>query len=132
MSQYKTHSAFNCALLPFLIGAMVFFFNPTFKNVVYFSAAFLYGTFLMNPDLDMAKKIKLFSLRGFFSIPFRSYSYVFKHRGISHSVLLGTLTRVIWLFLFVLGILYIVYKKSVHQKDLVLFFNMYREMLIYV
>ncbi len=132
MSQYKDHSKFNCAMLPLLIGAIVFSFNPPIKNVIYFSLAFLYGTFFMNPDLDLAKNIKLLSLRGFFSIPFRSYSYIFKHRGISHSVLFGTITRVGWLFLFILGVLYIIYKKSVTQKDLMLFINTYKEILLFV
>jgi len=132
MSKYKDHSRFNCALLPLLIGAIVFSFNPPVKNIIYFSLAFLYGTFFMNPDLDLARKIKLLSLRGFLSIPFRSYSYVFKHRGISHSVLFGTITRVTWLFLFILGVLYIIYKKSVTQKDLMLFLNAYKEILSYV
>jgi len=132
MSQYKTHSEFNCVLLPFLIGAIVFFFNPTFKTLIYFSFAFLYGTFFMSPDLDLARKIKLFSLRGFFSIPFRSYSYIFKHRGISHSVLFGTVTRIAWLFLFILGVLYVIYKKSVTQKDLALFLKTHQEILTYI
>ena len=49
----------------------------------------------MNPDLGLVHKIKLFSLRGFITLPFRGYSKIFKHKGISHSFLLGSFTRII-------------------------------------
>ncbi|MDE3048256.1 MAG: DUF2227 family putative metal-binding protein, partial [Verrucomicrobiota bacterium] len=66
---------------------------------VSFVAAFLYGTFFLHPDLDIAYKIKLFSLKGLLTLPFRPYSYLFRHRGISHMPVVGTLTRVLWLSL---------------------------------
>ncbi|OGN66749.1 MAG: hypothetical protein A2888_02825 [Chlamydiae bacterium RIFCSPLOWO2_01_FULL_28_7] len=51
----------------------------------------------MNPDMDLANKIKLFSLRGILTLPFRGYSLIFKHRGISHSPIFGTFTRICYL-----------------------------------
>jgi len=64
----------------------------------------------MNPDLDLAHKIKLISLRGFLSLPFRWYSLVFRHRGISHSLIFGSLTRLAWLGGMAALLFFLVYK----------------------
>jgi uncharacterized metal-binding protein len=65
-----------------------------------FAGAFIYGSFFLHPDVDLARNIRLFSLKGLLTLPFRPYSYLFAHRGISHMPLIGTLTRVVWLWLF--------------------------------
>lgn len=106
MANYKTHVGFNLFLmLPVLVCSGCYFIQPSEKIVIIFVAAFTYATLFMNPDLDLVHQIKLFSLRGFLTLPFRGYSRICKHRGISHSFLLGSLTRIIWLsalvFLFV-------------------------------
>ena len=49
--------------------------------------------------MDLANKIKFRSWRGILTLPFRGYALFFRHRGISHSFLFGTLTRVLWLLL---------------------------------
>lgn len=98
MANYKTHTGFNLFfMLPALVGFGYYFFQPSEKALVVFTATFTYATLFMNPDLDLVHKIKLFSLRGFITLPFRGYSKIFKHRGISHSFLLGSFTRIIWL-----------------------------------
>lgn len=108
MANYKTHVGFNLFLmLPVLVSSGCYFVQPSEKIVIIFVAAFTYATLFMNPDLDLVHQIKLFSLRGFLTLPFRGYSRICKHRGISHSFLLGSLTRIIWLsalvFLFVVS-----------------------------
>jgi len=132
MAQYKTHATFNCFIFPILLTLLIYFFHPKNHCIFTFSLSFFYGTFFMNPDLDIANKIKLFSLRGVLSIPFRSYSYVFRHRGISHSIFFGTLTRLIWLALFILAMIYIIYQKGVDQKDLIGFYQRYKTLLFYI
>lgn len=98
MANYKTHTGFNLFfMLPALVGFGYYFFQPSEKALIVFTATFTYATLFMNPDLDLVHKIKLFSLRGFITLPFRGYSKIFKHRGISHSFLLGSFTRIIWL-----------------------------------
>lgn len=98
MALYKTHATFNIVVaLPLLICAGVYFLNPTLRELLIFAAAFSYATLFMNPDLDLANKIKLFSFRGLLTLPFRGYSRLFKHRGLSHSLFFGTFTRILWL-----------------------------------
>ena len=86
------------------------FFSPRDKDYVVFSLAFAYGTLFMSPDLDLAHKIKLFSIRGFLTLPFRTYALVFKHRGVSHWPLVGTMSRVLWLFLYFVLIAFLFFK----------------------
>jgi len=95
MALYKTHTKFNIFLtLPIFIFIMYYFLNAHYSLMLTFSICFIYSTYFMNPDLDLANKIKLLSIRGILSLPFRGYSLIFKHRGISHSPFFGTLTRV--------------------------------------
>lgn len=98
MPCYKTHNRFNIALvLPVLVAAQIAIFKFQSQEVIIFAIAFIYTTLFANPDMDLASKIKLTSLRGFLSFPFRLYSKVFKHRGLSHHVLWGSLTRIMWI-----------------------------------
>ena len=64
-----------------------------------FAGAFIYGTFFLHPDLDLAKNIRLFSFKGLTTLPFRPLSYFIKHRGVSHAPIFGTLIRVLWLMI---------------------------------
>jgi len=70
----------------------------------------------MNPDLDLSNKIRLFSLRGFLTMPFRGYSLIFRHRGISHSLLFGSVTRILYLGLLFYLFLYILKKPNLSKK----------------
>lgn len=98
MANYKTHTGFNLFfMLPALVGLSYYCIQPSEEFLIIFIAAFIYATLFMNPDLDLVHQIKFFSLRGFLTLPFRGYSKVFKHRGISHSFFVGSLTRIIWL-----------------------------------
>lgn len=119
MPNYTTHAKFNILLaLPVLTAALFFFLHPSRIELGIFVGLFVYGTLFMNPDLDLANKIKLFSLRGLLSLPFRSYSLIFRHRGLSHTPLLGTLTRVAWLGGFLLLALYLIDKPLPSQNAL--------------
>ncbi|MBX7066097.1 MAG: metal-binding protein [Parachlamydiales bacterium] len=101
MPAYRTHVAVNLVLgLPIALAALKYSVPFTPQELFSFSAAFLYGTLFLHPDLDIAYKIKLFSLKGLLTLPFRPYSYLFRHRGISHMPIVGTLTRVLWLGFF--------------------------------
>lgn len=98
MPAYRTHVKVNFLLaLPL---SLLFFkwLGLGKEDLLFFSGAFLYGTLFMHPDLDIAKKVSPFSLRGLLSLPFLPYSFLFRHRGISHMPVVGTATRVLWLF----------------------------------
>jgi len=83
----------------------------------------------MSPDMDVSHKIKPFSLRGLLSLPFLGYAKLFKHRGISHSLLLGSLTRVAWLggiFLLVSYLFHIPFLKTYS-----FYFTHYKQEILY-
>jgi uncharacterized metal-binding protein len=95
MPAYRTHIRLNLFLaLPLLSYGL--FNNNTLADAGCFSLGFIYSTFFLHPDLDLARQIKLFSIKGLLTLPFRPYSYFFHHRGLSHWPLIGTLTRLLW------------------------------------
>jgi uncharacterized metal-binding protein len=132
MSNYKTHSSFNLLLiLPLFLGVIVAFLAPQWPLLATFAISFSYSTLFMSPDMDLASQIKLFSLRGVLSIPFRSYALFFRHRGMSHSILLGTMTRLLWLFGFVNIILYLVLQIVPNTKSVFDYVMLYQEYFLW-
>ncbi len=98
MPGYRTHVKVNLSFgLPFALAILNYSTLSTPKGMICFTAAFIYGTFFLHPDMDLARNIRLFSWKGLLTLPFRPYSYLFRHRGISHIPVIGTLTRVLWL-----------------------------------
>lgn len=123
MALYKTHTLFNlCLALPLTLVSMYFFFHSSFFNIAIFAGVFTYSTLFMNPDLDLANSIKLFSIRGFLTLPFRSYAKIFKHRGLSHHIVLGSLSRILWLGVWGALIFLIVYKILPNPSSLYRFY----------
>lgn len=115
MPNYKTHVKINCLIfLPGWCLLLYFLFESSWGSLATISASFTYATFFMNPDLDLQHSFKLSSLRGLLSLPFLGYSRVFKHRGISHHPILGTLTRILWITGFTIVILGF-YKPFLHS-----------------
>lgn len=76
--------------------------DPTFTLTPAMSAnftwAFLVGTFLLSPDLDLAENNvdskRRWGPLGFLWVP---YGRMFSHRGLSHTWVVGPLTRLIYL-----------------------------------
>lgn len=98
MPSYRTHVRINLFLaLPFSLAALKGLLSPNLDDLFYFSSAFAYGTLFLHPDLDLTRQVRIFSLKGLLTLPFRPYSYLFRHRGISHIPLIGTATRLLWL-----------------------------------
>ncbi len=111
MPLFHTHIRFNVLLaLPFWLLLFAFFFPIPKKSLYAFSLSFLYASFFFHPDLDLAHKTKLFSVKGILTFPFRSYSLFFRHRGISHHPLLGTLSRVVWMIGFLVLLRYLFFQ----------------------
>jgi uncharacterized metal-binding protein len=132
MSDYKGHSLFNLMLfLPITLGLAYYFLNRNLDCLALYAGSFVFGTLLMSPDADIARKVKVRSLRGFFLILFRPYSRLFKHRGVSHWVIIGTLTRVAWLFmLFSIGYT-LFYQRTLSIEPLILFCKTHKEPIYY-
>lgn len=131
MALYQTHTKLNLLLaLPVLFGVSIYLLQTEPKLMLTFGLTFIYGTLFMNPDLDLAHKVKLFSLRGILSFPFRIYSRIFRHRGISHSILLGTSTRVLYLAAFITLVIYFI-NKSFYMDDFMILYKNHKDHFFY-
>ncbi len=132
MSNYKTHVKFNLLLaLPISIAGIYYLYSPSNAFLLTFASAFSYSTCFMNPDLDLIHQIKLFSLRGLLTLPFRFYSKIFKHRGISHSMLFGTATRILWLCGIGLLLFYLIYETLPSEKTFLSYCKNYKIYMYY-
>ena len=132
MALYKGHVKFNLLIaLPILVGGIFFFLSPHRNDLIIFSSIFVYGTLFMNPDLDLANQISLFSLRGLLTLPFRSYARIFSHRGLSHHPLFGSLTRIGWLFIWGALIFLIIYQTLPSHATLLKFYKHYQSYILY-
>ena len=129
---YKGHARFNLFLaLPILIGGIHYFFDPTKYELFTFASVFTYCTLFMNPDLDMADQIKLISIRGVLTIPFRSYAKFFSHRGISHNLILGSLSRIIWILGWTIVVFFLLYKTLPTKATILKFYFHYETYIRY-
>lgn len=117
MAKYRTHVSFNL-LVGYPLGAFLFFFYYSSSHFLFglFSGSFLLSTLILNPDLDISHSVKLFSLRGLLTLPFRPYSYIFSHRGISHYPIIGTCTRIVYIGFFSFCIFLIIYGEIPTKK----------------
>lgn len=97
MACYKKHIHFNLILLLLMIPLLFTWLEV--KKIIVFLSFYLFSTFFLHPDLDLARKVKIFSLRGLFSIFFWPYSFFLKHRGISHHWIGGTISRLAYLLI---------------------------------
>lgn len=126
MANYRAHTSFNLFIaFPITILLLFYFFSVEIRHLAIFSSAFIYGTLFMSPDMDLAHQIRPLSLRGFFAFPFLPYSYFFRHRGLSHSVIFGSLTRVLWLLVLGVFLFFLYYKVPPHLSSFIWFFEQY-------
>jgi uncharacterized metal-binding protein len=105
MPQNKLHSKFNSfILLPLILAAAWFYVSKNIQVLGLLSACFLYATYFANPDADLANQQKLLTLKGIMLLPFKLfYAPFFRHRSrISHSLIWGTPTRLLAIFLFII------------------------------
>lgn len=99
MPAYRTHVRFNLLIaLPVSLLVLAHFQGGSAERLIPFAGTFVYGTLFLHPDLDLARQVKLFSIKGLLTLPFRPYSYLFSHRGISHWPVIGTLSRIGWAY----------------------------------
>jgi uncharacterized metal-binding protein len=98
----RTHELINLLALPgFLYFLPKEFYLP-------FSVGYVLGTFLLSPDLDL-KHSKPSKRWKALKILWRPYQKKSKHRGISHIPILGTFTRLLYIFLIITALYYLLY-----------------------
>ncbi len=132
MSNYRGHVKHNCLFwFPTAFLVLHFWMHPTYSQLGAFSGAFFYATFFMNPDLDLVHQVKLFSVRGLCSLPFRWYSRVFMHRGISHHIILGTVSRLVWAFGVYLIVFYFLYRSLDGYDSFFYYVSLHKHLVYY-
>ncbi len=92
MPSGKTHLRIELFLLPVFVTIFYLLIDVSPTAVALFAGAYLFSSLMLSPDLDLRhnQARRRWGLLGFVWIP---YTKIFKHRGISHSILFGTLTR---------------------------------------
>jgi len=99
------HLRLESFLLPaFLAG--LYFMGLDWRGLSTFAGAYLFSSLMLSPDLDLRSNSarRRWGLLGSIWVP---YTKAFKHRGLSHNLLLGPLTRIGYLFLLGFIVIYI-------------------------
>ncbi len=119
-TNFREHTI--CNVIVFTILASLYVFVPEIQPYIGFmSIGFLIGT-LYSPDVDMASKRNFFS--SFKKNPIKStwrlsyivwvpYSWFSNHRGFSHQMVFGTLSRVLYLIVMFLPFFFIAKQQSI-------------------
>jgi uncharacterized metal-binding protein len=101
MPSGRTHEAINLTLLG--LGGAFYLAqggSPEEPRAPAFLLGYLAGTFLLSPDLDLAEKgVRAQGRWGVLGALWRPYGWLFRHRGLSHTWILGPLTRLGYLLL---------------------------------
>ncbi|WP_041433879.1 metal-binding protein [Thermus sp. CCB_US3_UF1] len=95
MPSGRVHEAINLTVLGG--GAAAYLAqggSPEAPEALAFALAYLAGTFLLSPDLDLADKgVRAQRRWGVLGVLWKPYGWLFRHRGLSHTWVLGPLTR---------------------------------------
>lgn len=104
MSSGRTHERNNMAMLPFFMLIAIFLTSNPWL-IVCFVTGYVLSTYYLSPDLDTFSN----AYRRFGRLRFiwRPYQMMFSHRGLSHFVLIGTLSRLVYLLAVILGSYYL-------------------------
>ncbi|GAB5603713.1 metal-binding protein [Thermus sp. FJN-A] len=95
MPSGRVHEAINLTVLGG--GALAYLAyggEPEEPRALAFALAYLGGTFLLSPDLDLAERgVRAQRRWGLLGLLWLPYGWLFRHRGLSHTWILGPLTR---------------------------------------
>ena len=95
MPSGSTHLKFEIATLPiWTFGGAIL--GVPWEELVIFTLSYVAASLFLSPDLDLERSDTA-RRWGALRILWIPYSKVFKHRGLSHSILFGPLTRVLYL-----------------------------------
>ncbi|MCO4793344.1 MAG: DUF2227 family putative metal-binding protein [Bacteriovoracaceae bacterium] len=91
MASGKFHDKVNLGTGAILTGCLLGF-ERSVPVVLSFVIGWLFATLIFSPDTDVMPKKR----SGFLQFFLYPYSILFKHRGVSHMILVGTIIRVIY------------------------------------
>ena len=97
MSSGKTHSIVNTVICTSGCIVALSFYPDHRSEILVVAFGVMISTIFLSPDLDLPGT---FSQKawGWFGWLWFPYHLIFRHRGLSHVPILGTLSRLIWLF----------------------------------
>ncbi|MDO4262880.1 MAG: metal-binding protein [Deinococcus sp.] len=107
MPSGRVHNSINMAVYAVLAAGAIWasregLVTLTQTQTLHFSLGFLAGTFLLSPDLDLSEQgVNSKRNWGFLGPLWVPYGMVFSHRGLSHTWLIGPLTRLAYLAILV-------------------------------
>jgi uncharacterized metal-binding protein len=101
MASGNTHDFLNLATLP------IFLYGVPHEYFLYFGSAYMISTILLSPDIDLhhSKPSKRWKMLKWLWHPYR---IVFKHRGLSHFPIVGTLSRLLYVFALVVFLYFVI------------------------
>ncbi|HLB70675.1 MAG: DUF2227 family putative metal-binding protein [Candidatus Methanoperedens sp.] len=110
MPGYNTHRIFNYSA--FIVIAVLLYLWKFQRIDLYsflaFSAGYYLGTDFITPDLDIeSKAIKRW---GPLKILWLPYMWIFHHGQSSHNLISGTIVRILYISLIILGIYYVLFR----------------------
>ena len=91
MASGKWHDRFSLIFGAVLTGPLIAL-GLNLAVALSFTVGYLFATLMFSPDTDVMPK-KRSGILQFFLYP---YSILFKHRGLSHMIVIGTLTRIFY------------------------------------
>jgi uncharacterized metal-binding protein len=105
---FRGHVYWNLLIFTNLIWALKYWvsFDVSMVDVLIMSISFWGATFLLSPDLDIHSQV--YNNFGPIKKLFLPYQKMFKHRGISHMVVIGTMSRVAYVVLILVAGAYLV------------------------
>jgi len=110
MPSGRTHLKIEAILLfgwTALAGYLLSIQAVTVDAVIAFVLAYAFSMLFLSPDLDLARS-RASRRWGFARVLWLPYALLFRHRGLSHSPLLGPLTRILYLLAIALLVLLLV------------------------
>ena len=106
MPSGRTHTRFNLLSLPVVICLLISYGMTSWDFLLWFAGGFVFGTYFLTPDLDTVSSA--YRNWGPLRIIWRPYRAVMPHRSfLTHTIVLGDLIRLLYLFVMFLPFLYI-------------------------
>lgn len=109
--QYREHCATNLIAGTLLMAALGSYDISTSTRFI-FAGSFIVATFLLSPDLDIFHSSPNKNW-GKMRLVWWPYTKIFSHRGMSHTPILGTWTRILYVFFLIL-IGFLIYDMTQH------------------
>jgi uncharacterized metal-binding protein len=96
MPSGKTHTKINLISLPVILTPLALLYPIHVEMILLFASGFLFGTYLLTPDLDTDSDC--YNNWGVFRFIWYPYKRFIPHRSIlSHGLILGDIIRILYL-----------------------------------